>query len=187
MDSDQTSSDMGVAGSLTHFIVSMFKDHYKDQIIGLMNKIIEDAPDSPFEIPRDDDDTTREANLKKNMKHVRGLSPNNTWYCMISACLHHYNLPVCDMIKHVLDWMYVSPSDIGVTDTLCMVTFVTDVCIDLVKKSNRLDSDDEEEMVERRQLINNVDQIIELFTDYVADRNMFVFRDFLFWLDSDCK
>jgi hypothetical protein len=175
---------MGVACSLMYFMKFMFKDHYKDQMTRLMKKIIDDASQSPPEIPRDDD-TTREVNLKKHMTLIRGLG-KNSWCSLTRICVDPEE-PAWGLIKDVLNMIYESQREIGNTDMLCMVTYVVDVCTELIKKSNRYDTDDEEEMVERRQLVNNVDKIVGMFADYILDRSMMSWqacRDFLFWLDS---
>lgn len=48
------------------------------------------------------------------------------------------------MIKDVLDMMCESRSEIGIIDVLCMFTYVSDVCTELVLNSkNDVDNDDD--------------------------------------------
>ncbi len=82
MASDQVSSSMGVASSLRSCMEFMFKEHYRRQMTALLYKIIADAahPDIPV-----DHNTTRQANLKKNMVLIRGLA--NSWDDLTDKCL----------------------------------------------------------------------------------------------------
>nr|DAC81402.1 TPA_asm: hypothetical protein [Pimephales minnow adintovirus] len=190
MDSDQSSEeDIDDPGNLNAFMEMMFKDHYKEQIVGLMKKMIEDSSYNTFQILCNDDDSKRVSNLKKMMKDVRSLGGNNRWVTLLASCLDNLGEddPVWDKIKAVLDFMVNSQPKIRFVDTLTMFTYVTDICICMDKKANRYDSDDEEEMAERQELNKDIKRIIEMFSDYILDRDMSLVRKFLFVLDSTCR
>ncbi|XDV42690.1 hypothetical protein PO909_011308 [Leuciscus waleckii] len=153
---------MGAACSLKGCMEFLFKRHYKRQMTKLMNKIIADASRDGHPSM---EDTTREANFKKQMVYIRGLA--NSWDNLTYVCAHGIEPPGV-MIKQVLDMMCESQSPFGITDLLCTCTYVTDVCTVLVKKSKEYDPDD---------------KIVEMFIDYILDKNMMPCRDFLFWLD----
>ncbi len=90
----------------------MFKEHYRRQMTELLYKIIADAahPDIPV-----DHNTTREANLKKNMVLIRGLA--NSWDDLTDKCVDGTDPPDV-MIKEVLDMMIESQCTIEITDVL---------------------------------------------------------------------
>ncbi|XDV15362.1 hypothetical protein PO909_015475 [Leuciscus waleckii] len=142
----------------------------------LMSKIIMDAshPDTPCH------DTTRQANLKKHMVHIRGLA--NSWDDLTDKCVDGID-PTIVMIKQVLDMLCESQSPLGITDVLCTCTYVADVCTELVKKSKEYDSDDEDDVVKIVEVIENVDKIVVMYVDYILDKNMTAICDFLFWLE----
>ena len=114
------------------------------------------------------------------MIHIRGLT--NSWDDLTDKCAYGTDPPDV-MIKQVLDMMCESQSLLGITDVLCTCTYVADVCTELVKNSKEYDSDDEDDAVQIVEVIKNVEKIIEIYVDYILDRNMMACRDFLFWLD----
>ncbi len=172
MASDQVSSSMGVASSLRSCMEFMFKEHYRRQMTALLYKIIADAAHPDISV---DHNTTRQANLKKNMVLIRGLA--NSWDDLTDKCVDGTDPPDV-MIKEVLDMMIESQCTIEITDVLCTSTYVADVCTELI-----LNESDDDEIQKHADIHETVDKIVVMYVDYILDKNMMACRDFLFWLD----
>ena len=159
----------------------LFKGHYRRQMTKLMKKIIDFASRDghpPMEA------TTREANFKKQMMYIRGAA--NSWDDLTDKCAYGTDPPDV-MIKQVLDMMCESRLPLGVIDVLCTCTYVADVCTELVKKSKEeeydINDDDESDAVQIIEMDVAIGEIVEMYVDYILDKNMMACRDFLFWLD----
>lgn len=177
MASDQDPSSMGANCSLKSCVEFMFKDHYRNQMSNLLHKIIADASNPGFPI---DTDTRREANLKKNMVLIRGIP--NSWDDLTDKCADGTKPPDV-MMKEVLDILFQSQSEIGITDLLCSCTYVADVCSTLILSTRGYDENDENELAKIDEMENIVEKIVAMFIDYILAQNMMACRDFLFWLD----
>jgi hypothetical protein len=135
--------------------------HYRGQIIGLMRKIIGAACDPNHDCTGD---TERETNLKNEMKIVRSLK--YPWPDLTSMFLTSRE-SVYVIARKILDVMSECEDEMDINEVLYLCTSVTDQCVLLAAKNcDRLTC-----------------EIVTSLVDFIFEKNMFVCRDFIFWLD----
>ncbi|XDV38228.1 hypothetical protein PO909_007681 [Leuciscus waleckii] len=140
---------------------SMFKDHFRGQMVGLMHRIIDAACDMKKDCAQD---TKRVTNLKNEMDVVRGLT--KPWPD-VTPMFFNGKEPIGVILRKVLDVLRECSDKFEITEILAIWTFVTDLCVSLVSKNAKTD----------------VGELVESLVNYTLEQNMIACRDFLFWLD----
>ena len=114
----------------------MFKDYFRGQMVRLMRKIIDDACDSNDDCAGD---PIRVKNLKNEMDVVRDLK--NSWPDVTSLFIYTKE-PISEILRTVLNVLADCSDELGVTEVLCMYTFVTDLSVSLMSKNEKTDIDE---------------------------------------------
>ncbi|XDV24042.1 hypothetical protein PO909_010212 [Leuciscus waleckii] len=140
---------------------SMFKDHFRGQMVGLMHRIIDAACDMKNDCAQD---TKRVTNLKNEMDVVRGLTKS---WPDVTPMFFNGKEPNGVILRKVLDVLRSCCDEFEIDEILCICTFVTDLCVSLVSKNAKTD----------------VGEIVESLVNYILEQDMIACRDFLFWLD----
>ena len=170
MESDEEPTSMAAAISRKSFMEFMFKGHYRSQLISLMRRVIEYSSESDDDDDDDDDvdvDAKRVRNLKKQMSLIRGTP--DSWGELTNICVCGIE-PPCVLVKDALIMMDECSAGFANRDVLCMCRYVADVCKLMIPKLKFNDEDD-------------TGRIIEMFVNYMLNRNMMACRNFLYWLD----
>ncbi len=157
-NAEQLECSVGKTCFVKDVIDPMFKLHYGGQMIGLMHKIIGAACDPNHDCTGN---TKRETNLKNEMKIVRSLK--YPWPDLTSMFLTSRE-SVCQTARKILDVMSECEDEMDINE---VCTCVTDLCTSLAAKN--CDS--------------MTCEIIASLVDFIFEQNMFVCKDFLFWLD----
>lgn len=144
-------------------IDSMFKQCYREQMIDLMRKIIDDASDPNLDCTTD---SKRVTNLKKEMDVVRRLK-NNPWPDLTSLYTTS-KAPICVTTRKILYVTAECSGEMYINETLCLCTCITDLCVMLVAKHYGF----------------AIHEIIETVVNFIVEQNLRACRDFLFWLDN---
>ncbi len=69
------------------------------------------------------------------------------------------------MLRKILHEISAAGEEIGVSEVLCMCTYVTDICVKLVSK-------------------NEKNKVCEILVNYILDRSYTACVNCLYWLDS---
>lgn len=154
---------MGSVCSLKNFFRDVvFIPRYKEQMIEMILTAIEHASDPEKDY---EGQTRRIKNLKKQMDVMRRVT--DTWDTLTDMCINRGDPPTV-MLRKILDEISTAGQGIGVSEVLCMCTYVTDVCVKLVSKNES----------------NKVSEMVEILVDYVLDRGYMSCVNCLYWLDS---
>ncbi len=148
-------------GFVKDVIDTMFKPHYRGQMIGLMQTVIEHACKLYHDCTGD---TKRVKNLKNDMDVVRSVK--YPWPDLTSMFLTSRE-SACIITRQILDVMSECEDEMDINEVLCLCTSVTDQCVLLAAKN--CDS--------------MTCEIVASLVDFIFEKNMFVCIDFLFWLD----
>ncbi|XP_056308440.1 uncharacterized protein LOC130220022 [Danio aesculapii] len=143
----------------------MFKQHYRDHMVFLLEKIINDACDSNHDCTGDG---KRVKNLKREMDIVRGAL--NSWADTMNQLTHlcvRSNDAVCATITKILEVLTGWSDEMGVTQVLCMSTYITDICVSLLSQNK----------------IANITEIVEVMANHILEHDRMLLEEFLCWLD----
>jgi len=131
----------------------------------LLYKIINESANVSVAVSKCSVHTKRFTNLKKQMSVVRNLS--NEWTDMMRLCINAGD-PICVTIRKILDFITECGISIRIADILCMCTYVTDLCVDMLTRNSHTD----------------VCEIIETLVDYIIEKNTVVCIHFLHYIDA---
>lgn len=155
--------NMGSVCSLKNFLRDVvFIPCYKEQMIEMILTAIEHTcePQKDYE-----GETRRIKNLKDQMAIMRRVT--DTWTSLTDLCVNSADPPAV-MLRKILDEISTADQGIGVSEVLCMCTYVTYVCMKIVSKNEK----------------NKVCEMVEILVDYILDRGYMLCVNCLYWLDS---
>lgn len=130
----------------------------KCQISNLLHKVIDDTTCN-------DTDDKRLTQLKNQMCIVRRLS--DEWNNITNMSIASGYDP-CIIIKNILEMMPENAESLKIGNILCICTYVTDVCSELMSRNEPVD----------------VCKIINTSAEYMVDKNFVTCMKFLCFLDD---
>jgi len=160
-----SNSDMGNTCFATGMAKWLLKQRIRCEMTSLLYKIINECTNVSVTVNKCAVDTKRFTNLKKQMSVVRTVS--NEWTDMMRLCVNAGE-PVCLTIRKILDLMTECGSCIRIADILCLCTYVTDLCVDILSRNNQTD----------------VCEIVETLVDYILENNIVMCIKFLHYIDA---
>lgn len=143
----------------------LLKQRVRCEMTNLLYKTIDDRVDLVVVKNNCGVDTKRFSNLKKQMNVVRMLT--NEWADMMHMCINAGE-PICVTIRKILDLMIECGNGIRIADTLCLCTYVSDLCVTMLSRNDKAD----------------VCIVIETLVDYLLDKNIVICIKFLHYLDD---
>jgi hypothetical protein len=158
-------TDMGNTCFATGLAKCLLKQRIRCEMTGLLYKIINECANVSVTVNRCAVDTNRFTNLMKQMSVVRTVS--NEWTDLMRLCVNAGE-PICVTIRKILDLMTECGSCIRIADILCLCTYVTDLCVDILTRNNQAD----------------VCEIIETLVDYILEKNIVMCINFLHYIDA---
>lgn len=158
-------NSMGNTCFATGLAKCLLKQRIRCEMTTLLYNYINECANVSVTVNRCGVDAKRFTNLKKQMSFVRNVS--NEWSDMMRLCVNAGD-PVCVTIRKVLDLMTECGSFIRIADILCLCTYVSDLCVDMLTRNNQTD----------------VCEIVETLVDYILEKNIVMCIKFLHYIDA---